>query len=347
MNSGILGAAEMLFTSDMNEDSRNNFEMIQKPAVSLRNRINDILDFSKVEAGKPDLKPVQFDLRYLVRKTLVPFEPAIHSRGLTLDVAIHSDVPEEVIGDPDRLGQILRILIENAVKSTEAGQIRIEVGPHQPAGSAFILLFALKDTGIGFPEADFPELFRRFTQIDSSYAQKYRGTGLGLAISKKLVELMGGSIRAENRTGGGAAIYIAIPFAEATMSEFLCSDPDGKSPRTESFEEEIEGFIRRGGSDLEFVKQMLAGFSEEVPRRLDQLNSALADRDTAAASRIAHTLCGLVGVMELRSMVADFRTLEQTLRRGDLAEGKRRYEEAKVLLQTVTTHIQNLPIVNP
>jgi len=485
--SGILGATDMLLKTDLNEETRHILGMVKESAASLRNLINDILDFSKVEADQLDLEPVQFDLRYLVRKTLVPFEPAIHSRGLVLDLDVHPDVPEEVIGDPDRLGQILRNLVGNAIKFTESGRIRIEIRPYQQNSTASTLLFAVKDTGVGIPESEISRLFRRFTQIDSSYAKKYGGTGLGLAISKKLVEMMGGGIRAENRTGGGAAIYFSIPFGKADLAERLSTKPqpppltpaprprkillaedtplnqafllhelsregfevvtadngaealrklkgggfdlvlmdiqmpgmDGMeatrrirggeldavssdipvialtayalkgdrqkllasgmngycakpvnlaelmreidrvfdqtgfeppdrdaAPATAvSFEEEIAGYIQRGRSDPAFVKQMLNGFLEDVPQKLARLDAALAENDTESAARTAHSLCGLVGVMELKSLVADFRILERILSEGDPAEGKRRYEDAKALLQAVSAHIQSLPLM--
>jgi HPt (histidine-containing phosphotransfer) domain-containing protein len=111
------------------------------------------------------------------------------------------------------------------------------------------------------------------------------------------------------------------------------------------FEEEIAGYIQRGRTDPAFVKQMLNGFMEDVPRKPAQLDAAPAENDTESAARTAHSLCGLVGVMELRSLVADFRILKQLLREGNPPAGKRRCENAKALPRAVSAHIQSLPLM--
>ncbi len=167
---------------------------MRESAHSLLTIINDILDFSKMEAGKVDLESIAFDPAYVVNGVAKLLRGTAEAKGLQLAVEISPRIPATVLGDPTRLRQILMNLIGNAVKFTEAGEIRIKGRLEEDDGTTSVLRFDVADTGIGIPDDVREKLFNAFVQADGSMTRRYGGTGLGLAISRRLVELMDGEI---------------------------------------------------------------------------------------------------------------------------------------------------------
>ncbi|MBF0225562.1 MAG: response regulator [Desulfobacterales bacterium] len=210
--SGILGMIEMTLDLNASPDIEQNLRLIKTSSNSLLNIINDILDISKIETGKLDLTNERFNLFDVIRKNTNIFSQMAHEKGLNLDIQILPNVPEYIKGDSERLGQIIRNLINNAIKFTEKGEIVITITCISNNNSSDKILFSVKDTGIGIPEKKFPKIFEKFAQLDNSYSKKYAGTGLGLAISKELVELMDGSIWLESEVGKGSSFYFTIKF---------------------------------------------------------------------------------------------------------------------------------------
>lgn len=206
---GVIGMSELLLESELNEEQREYVKIIGKSGKTLLSVINDVLDFSKIESGKMNIKNEPFHLAECLQETLRLFTPQIQHRALELQVYSDSAVPEFLIGDEVRLKQVLINLIGNAVKFTEQGGIEVRVRQVCRRGAQLELEFTVRDTGIGIPTKAIPYLFQPFYQLDST-ARKHGGTGLGLAISKKLVELMGGSIRAESFPGNGAVFVFTI-----------------------------------------------------------------------------------------------------------------------------------------
>ncbi len=231
---GIIGMTGLLLDSPLRQEQREDAETVQKSAEGLLTIINDILDFSKVEAGKLDLEVVDFDLRTLLEDVLDLFALRAHEKGLNLAGNIWLHTPCALKGDPGRLRQILTNLIGNAIKFTERGEVVVEIGrvvqaEGQEAGilgledgsqssltppplSQTVLLFSVRDTGIGISADGKTRLFQAFSQGDPTATRKYGGTGLGLAISKQLVELMGGEIGVEAAPDQGSMFWVKIPF---------------------------------------------------------------------------------------------------------------------------------------
>ena len=158
--------------------------------------IDDILDFSKIESGRFELAPAPFDVRTLVQGTIAIIAPRATQKDVEVRAVIADAVPAEVIGDANRLRQVLMNLVGNAVKFTEAGQVVVSVDLAM-ADDPDVLVFEVRDTGIGIPADALPRLFQPFTQVDASTARRFGGTGLGLAISRRLVELMDGAIEVD------------------------------------------------------------------------------------------------------------------------------------------------------
>ncbi|MFW5961534.1 MAG: response regulator [bacterium] len=212
MNS-IIGMAELLQDTDMSEQQKKYVNIFQDAGESLLTLINDILDLSKIEAGKVEIEEKKFNLVNTIENIAEMISVRAYKKGLEMPLRISSEVPECVIGDPDRLRQILINLLGNAVKFTESGQVFLDVriGNNYSAGAKKKVIFAVKDTGIGIAEEKQKQIFNSFTQADASSTRKYGGTGLGLTISKQLVELMGGEIWLKSSPDLGSTFYFSLP----------------------------------------------------------------------------------------------------------------------------------------
>jgi signal transduction histidine kinase/ActR/RegA family two-component response regulator len=216
---GILGMTELALDTGPTPEQREYIESVKSSAESLLTIINDILDFSKIEAGKLDIDPVPFDLRKCVEGTMEMFAVKAREKGIELGCSLRPGLPERVVGDPVRLRQILLNLVGNAMKFTEHGSVKLEVAAEiRPAGSV-LLLFSVRDTGIGIPLDKQDTIFEAFSQADGSMTRRFGGTGLGLTISSRLAALMGGAITVESRPGEGSCFRFAIEAAVASSEE--------------------------------------------------------------------------------------------------------------------------------
>ncbi len=212
----IIGMTELVLDTELAPSQRDYLKMVQESGDSLLTLINDILDFSKIEAGKLDLEETIFGLRERVGDVMKSLALRAHDKGLELAWRIHPDVPDALLGDPARLGQIIINLAGNAIKFTEEGEVVLETNCESRTDNEAVLRFSISDTGIGIPENKLASIFEAFTQADTSTTRKYGGTGLGLAISSRLVELMGGRIWAESKVGKGSTFHFAARFKLAT-----------------------------------------------------------------------------------------------------------------------------------
>ncbi|MFO7984186.1 MAG: PAS domain S-box protein [Desulfuromonadales bacterium] len=185
-------------------------DMADLAAKRLRSLIEEVLDFSRIEAGKVDIKEEPFDLRSCIDDITQIFTLSASDKNLHFETQIAGQINPILLGDSDKLGQVLINLIGNAVKFTHQGDVRLRVIPRDG-----LLEFSISDTGIGIPEDKQGTLFESFTQVDSSFNRSYGGTGLGLAISKGLVELMGGEIWVRSREAEGSVFSFTIPLKTA------------------------------------------------------------------------------------------------------------------------------------
>ncbi len=195
---GIIGMTEALHQENLTKEQKEYVEIVRKSADLLLNLIDDLLDFSKIEAGKMQLEEIPFKLRDEVKTSLDLFRPIVEEKKLKLTVKINQDVPDNIIGDPFRLRQVLSNLISNAVKFTHEGEIAVGIQLEEEYNGNLTLLFYVEDTGVGIPHQKIETIFNSFTQADESTSRKYGGSGLGTTISKQLVTLMNGEIWAES-----------------------------------------------------------------------------------------------------------------------------------------------------
>jgi signal transduction histidine kinase/DNA-binding response OmpR family regulator len=218
---GIIGMTDLVLGTELAPEQRDFLLTARTSADQLLALLNDILDFSKIEAGKLDISPVDFPLRDCIAGALHLLVPRAEEKGLDLLCRVAPDVPDELIGDPGRLRQIVINLVGNAIKFTESGSVAVEIAREPGTESDPRLHFRVADTGVGIPPGKQLAVFEAFEQADASTTRKYGGTGLGLAISTRLVELMGGSIWVESpradlgadAPGPGSAFHFTVPMA--------------------------------------------------------------------------------------------------------------------------------------
>jgi len=206
----IIGMADLLWETDLAPEQRKYLRIFRRAGGNLLGLINDILDLSKVEVGHLQLESTDFDLSDLLEKAIEILAMRANEKGLELACHISRDVPRAVIGDPNRLHQILINLISNAIKFTDSGSVTVQVMPDPELRSPGAIRFSISDTGIGIPSDKLTAIFESFTQASVSTTRKYGGTGLGLTISRQLAERMNGRIWVESTLGKGSSFHCCV-----------------------------------------------------------------------------------------------------------------------------------------
>jgi signal transduction histidine kinase/DNA-binding response OmpR family regulator len=191
---GIIGMIDLLSQSLVGPAEAEMLAILKRSSDMLLSLINDILDFSKIQSGKFDIESIPFDLNREISETLNYFQPRAKEAGLKLEWHTQEALPDDFLGDPVRIRQIINNLISNAIKFTPRGKIAMTISPTRLINGNPALLFSVKDTGIGIAKEKQRDIFKSFQQADESTTRKYGGTGLGTTIASELVHLMGGEI---------------------------------------------------------------------------------------------------------------------------------------------------------
>nr|WP_245353394.1 hybrid sensor histidine kinase/response regulator [Clostridium punense] len=221
---GIVGMVDLTLLSDLNNEQRENLNIVKSCTGQLLTVINDILDFSKMEAGKLIIKNINFNIKALIENTIKAHSHRALNKGIELNYSFSSTIPEYIVGDPNRLQQILNNLISNAIKFTESGEVWVKVKRINQAQEFIEIQFSVEDTGIGISEENLGKIFESFSQVDGSFTRRFGGTGLGLTISKQLSETMGGNLWVESTLGSGSKFYFTLRFNQGE-SEILTKEP--------------------------------------------------------------------------------------------------------------------------
>ena len=214
----VLGMGDLLERTALNTEQRQYVRVFQRAGSNLLTLINDILDLSKVESGRITLETIAFDLADVLDATVEIMEARAKEKGIRLGYQVMAGTPPKLLGDPDRLRQVLINLLGNAIKFTAEGQVLMRVEPDPENREPGALRFAVSDSGIGIPEEKLGLIFEDFTQADASTTRRYGGTGLGLSISKRLVELMNGRIWVESKPGAGSTFYFTVKLGTAPQT---------------------------------------------------------------------------------------------------------------------------------
>jgi PAS domain S-box-containing protein len=321
---GILGMTELALETSLTSEQREYLEMVKTSGNSLLQVLGDILDFSKVEAQELELEAVPFSLRENLEAALKPLAGRAHQSGLEFTWHLPSQAPDTVIGDPERLSQIVLQLGSNAIKFTQHGGVTVRADTESEADGQVCLHFAVTDTGIGIPADKQQLIFEAFVQADGSTTRRYGGSGLGLAICAQLVERMGGRIWVESEPDKGSTFHFTARFGLAVAADqppsTPCTDLAGvgtkpqktevitMSTRQASFEERpITDTMASGAAALDRVAT-LAGvegdssllaelatlFVDDYPRMLSSIREALDHQDPEALAVAAHAVKGSV-----------------------------------------------------
>ena len=275
---GMLVMSELLATADLTPKHQRYADVAMKSGRSLLTIINDVLDFSKIESGNLELEKISLNLQVLSEDVMSLFWQAAQSKNLDIACYIAPNIPSEIEGDPVRLNQVLSNLVNNALKFTEQGYVRIciEATPDRDQS----IRVAVIDTGTGIHCDKLGKIFESFTQADQSTTRKYGGTGLGLPICKRLIEAMDGEIGVESEIGHGATFFFDIPVSEPLASATLCGKSEKTAliviPSSATFHTLKEALERRG------IKVISASSCEAIDRGNVKVDYTFAEtRDMA------------------------------------------------------------------
>lgn len=223
---GILGMAQLMATSELTEEQRDQLETILDSGKTLMAILNDVLDLSKIEAGKFDISPIDNDLSQLLYRLEKLWAPRAKEKGLWLSLSTDPTAETFLRFDPVRVRQCVSNLVSNAIKFTEKGSVSLSVTVEPLGGGAFNVNIRIRDTGIGMSADTVRKLFAPFTQADSSTSRRFGGTGLGLSISRKLAQLMNGDISVESEEGQGSVFILSFRAERGQRADFAVTHED-------------------------------------------------------------------------------------------------------------------------
>ena len=330
---GILGMAEILSNTDLNDRQRNFAGIIVNSGNALLTIINDILDFSKIDAGQLKLYAEPFSLGCAIDDVATLLSTRAVEKGIETIVRIAPDLPDRFVGDAGRLRQIVTNLMGNAVKFTDEGHVLVDIEgvPGADGTGTVSMRCRVVDTGIGIPDDRLEDIFDSFSQVDGSSTRQYEGTGLGLAIATRLVWLMGGEIGCESKVGKGSVFWFEVPLViDGTAQRAATPPPDLTGARVLVIDdnevnraillEQLGGWqfdgeaVASGGEALALMRD---GRAEGRPfdavildyhmPRMNGLQVARAIRSDAA---IAHTPIVMLTSIDLDANASEFRALE-------------------------------------
>ena len=221
----IMGMTELALDSDPDPTRREYLELVKSSGESLLTLINDILDISKIEAGKLEIDEVDFALRSCLGETLKTLAVRAHEKDLELALQIHPDVPDNLLGDPTRLRQILFNLVGNSIKFTDHGEVSVHVSVESCEADKVGLHVAVADTGIGIAPEKRSAIFEAFSQADKSTFRRYGGTGLGLTTSSTMVAVMGGRMWVESDEGTGSTFHFTLTVLRGKQVNAAAAKP--------------------------------------------------------------------------------------------------------------------------
>ncbi|MGW7483238.1 ATP-binding protein [Nonomuraea muscovyensis] len=250
---GVLGMNTLLLDTPLDDEQRHYAGTARESAQSLLRLLDDFLDLSKIEAGHLEVEAVPFDLPRLCDEVVAPFAPHAYRQGLWLTLRLGDSVPQRVVGDPVRLGQVLTNVVGNALKFTDQGGVGLEVELEEGAvgDEQATLRFTVTDTGVGVAPEDRERVFAIFRQVDSPITRRTGGSGLGLAISRQLTELMGGRIGLDSVEGVGSRFWVRLPVDVVTWSPPASPALRGRRALvTDTRREDVRGDVREGAGPV-------------------------------------------------------------------------------------------------
>lgn len=311
----IIGVAYLLRRECASTPTHHLLERLDAAAQRLKSLFSDIVDLAQIEARRAHLEIGDFDLPAALERICAPARNRALAKGLTLRTDLGA-LPQVVRGDERRLGQILGNLLDNAVKFTREGEIDLRSYPIRDDGATQWIRFEVRDTGPGIDPPQQRELFRAFTQTDTSNARLHGGAGLGLALVRGLARLMGGEVGVTSEPGKGSCFWLEAPFVAGGPQAALTPI---ERPALHDALAQLEGLdlpaaLGNVNGDEILLGELLRDFGRDHRDDATAMHDALDAGDTASAQRIAHTLKGLAATFGMTHLRELARTLEQTLR---------------------------------
>lgn len=333
---GILGNVRELISLETEHNKLNLLHLVERGCRDMNAIINNILDFSKLEAGKFILENRKFHFRSMMDYIRSNHHHRITEKGLEFSMMIAPDIPEHLIGDELRIGQILNNLISNAYKFTSVGEIHVEAVKTAQSGNKVELFFMVMDSGIGIKKANMDKLFKSFSQVDASISRKYGGTGLGLNICKQLVELMNGNIHVQSEKGKGTVfsfnIWTELPEEECSENgktgEFSYSD----NKQEQALLDKLMSLTEHAAVDKIF-KYGEPENKAEINRKLEKLTLSLEMDNWEKSESFAETVKQLVDDAP-REVKSGALRLKMAVQKGD-------YEKAMTAVETLKTLVED------
>ncbi len=324
---GITGMLDLTLSTEIDDQQRRYLKTAQKCTKNLLKTINDVLDFSKIEVGKLIIESIHFDIIELIGDIFKLHSPFATQKELALNLKYSPAIERYLIGDPNRLQQVLNNLIHNAIKFTETGEVCLQITQLSSDEDNIEIQFSVIDTGIGISEDDKEKLFKSFTQVDGSFSRKYGGTGLGLAISKQLVEMMDGRIWFQGEEGQGGTFHFIINFKigekQAEISSTNVSDKttfrnDFESISYGNFTLDYNGnFIMMPSSPIQLKGEDFLK-TEELDLSIDKLNNTLVLGNLLQIEKEAHKIKILSNQLGVDSLKTIAFKIELAARKYDL-----------------------------
>ncbi len=266
---GIIGMNHLLLNTNLDSEQKEYVEIIQTSAESLLKLLNDILDISKIEAGKLELEYIDFRFSETVLSAVEMLSYKATEKGVEIIVDIERNIPDNLIGDPSRIRQILLNLLGNAIKFTSKGEIVIRAESLKSDLNEQTVFISVKDTGVGIPREKQRLIFDCFSQADGSTTRKYGGTGLGLAITKQLVEMMGGEIGVNSQPGSGSEFWFTLKLRRSDI-------PIQRSILPETASKKLDGLHILVIDDNQTNRLLLRRILEQEGCRVDEADSGPA-----------------------------------------------------------------------
>ncbi|MBC7619314.1 MAG: response regulator [Candidatus Saccharibacteria bacterium] len=355
----ILGLTHLVLQMDLPQRQRSHLDKVNAAAQGLLLLINDILDFSKIEAGKMTCENAEFSLDQVISHVVDVLSMRAMDKGLELLFDIACDVPDRLMGDAVRLGQVLTNLFSNAVKFTEHGEVTLTVACVTKSLDQTVLRFAVRDTGLGMNEAEIAKVFSAFTQADSSTTRRFGGTGLGLSICKHIVELMGGRIQVQSAPGQGSVFSFDASFGAVVQSDLLGPEPaalnlaglralivDDNAAARLVFEHILQGhgmLTQTAGHGEDAHTELLRAHAAADPYRLLLLDWKMAQLDGVQTLRRIQATLGTDAPLCIMATAYDPDTLQEELAATPVAAIVQKPVTGKHLMEAIQGAFQSGP----
>lgn len=329
---GIKGHVTNLMEQTENADSRKILDIVLGCCGNMEKIINNMMDFSKIEAGKFEITEAPFDIRKCVKSVVDTSITIANGKGITLSSYVSDDIPEILIGDDLRIGQILNNLVSNAVKFTSIGYVRIEVYRTMQKNNQVELTFFVIDTGIGVTAEEKEKMFKSFSQVDGSVTRQYGGTGLGLYVSKQLIDLMHGTIDLESEKGKGSTFRFTLLLNVGGSCE-------GGNEVLEKITmiDELRAEIRQSADtlDVEQIYQFGSGENRaEISRNIERLTLCIEMGNWGRAEQFAENI---------KKLCEDApKDVKNKIFRMQMSVRKENYEKSISGLEGVKTELSNV-----